>query len=171
MSHRNIRKQQEDFVKEVDKLVNQPHFTLKSFAKDVDDHLNTWKIKVSGALTDSEEVKQLKKMKGMLDAINEVSKGKDVTKMGRRDKLKITAMSGSDPKDINDTIDAFSRMKTMHSWLRKRKDAGQKMPETQEDAQRLMTLDMKAGDNNTGASKRYMNTMKKQASRRSGRGR
>jgi hypothetical protein len=67
---------------------------------------------------------------------------------------------------INEAISSFSRMKSMHKWLRERKERGAAMPKNQEDAQLMMRTDMQTGAAVTDEQKAMMKSMRKKAERR-----
>jgi len=169
LQDRKEKQEVDKFKEEMAKMLSSRTFTLKSFMDDVESSLSSWSVKLSGITGGSEEVKALEDMKSTLEAIYGVMGNKSLFKLGRREKLLITAKSGKQMSDVNKVVEAFARMKTMHGWMRDRKDRGDRMPENQDEAQDMMMRDMKKGLVGQGGSEKgMMEKMKKRSMRRAG---
>ena len=153
----------------MDKMLTSKSFTLKTFISDIDSSLSSWQVKMSGVTGGSKEVNALKDMKGTLEAIHEVVGNKSLTKLERREKLMITAKSGKGMPEINEVIESFRRMKTMHSWMKGRKARGDRMPSNQDEAQEMIINDRKKRLVGGGEEKSMMDKVKRRSMRRAGR--
>ncbi|GMI36386.1 hypothetical protein TrRE_jg11936 [Triparma retinervis] len=169
LQDRKERQETDKFKEEMEKMLKSKSFTLKTFISDIDSSLSSWQVKLSGVTGGSKEVKALKDMKATLEAIHGAVGNKSLFKLGRREKLLITAKSGKSMPEINEVIESFRRMKTMHSWMRERKERGDRMPSNQDEAQEMMMIDMKKGLVGGGEEKSVMEKVKRRSMRRAGR--
>ena len=147
MTDRREAKINEEFVKNMDKMVDLEEFLIKDFVTEIDSSLNSWMLKIRGAVKTNPEIEQLKKTRELLGNVQE-EMGEGHTELDRKQKLTIAAKSTTSLSAVNDTLEQFDRMRLMHGWLRKRKAAGRKMPQTQGEAQHLLQADIKSGDPN-----------------------
>jgi len=167
MVERNEEKAKENFSKEMEKMLNTDKFDLSHFISELDVGLSSWRAKAANLTGSNEDLKQLQDTKAMLESIQQVvgNKALNGRVLDRRSKIKIAAKAGKNVNDINVAVDSFMKMQSMHKWLKERQARGDPLPQSQEEAQQLMQMDMQNGKMGEESNESYIKQMKKKQKR------
>jgi signal recognition particle GTPase len=166
-SNRAIKKQEDIFVEQMENLLKADVFTLKVMIDDMEDNLSSWKVKLSGVTGGKEDVEALRKAKAILESLQlECTAKKGIMKLGRREKIRAASRSGVTIEAVNEAVNSYSRMRTMHQWVKGRQNRGEGIPKNQKEAQELMQRDMLSGKFSNEEQKDLMAKMKKRAAKK-----
>ena len=168
MMEKGKRDQDNEFVKNMEKMVAKDGFTIADFIEELDLSLNSWKVKITGAVTTNPEIVALKRTRALLDAMGMEMPEGGYVELDRKQKLVVAARSGQTVEEINKLNEQFSRMRVMQAWLRKRHLDGQRLPGTQAEAQQMLQSDIAQG-NSRYIDKKWLAEQKKSAGRKMGR--
>lgn len=141
-------------VDQIALMANSERWTIKMFADEIDETLSSWTTKIPGAGS-SAEIQQAKEsqtvIKAIMDEIGDDVTAGDLSKMDRRQKLKLAIACKKPMDELNTVLASFSQMDIMHRILRYRKKEGIELPTDevglkmamQKDGMKVMTKEEK----------------------------
>jgi len=131
LAERAQNKKAAKLVDQIALMANSPTWTLKMFADEIDETLSSWSTKIPGASNTAEiqTAKETQKVvKAMLDNLGEQVTAKDISKLDRKQKLKLAIACKKPMDEVNTVLNSFSQMEIMHRILRYRKENGIPLP-------------------------------------------
>ena len=101
--------------------------------------VNGWKGYIPG-VKDDETIVSMQKQISVLDAMTEEELA-DYNRLRRREKLRVAESAGITVQDLNGLLGQYENAKVMHQWLIARRERGDSLPESMDEAQSLMQFD------------------------------
>lgn len=110
-------------------MVDTPNWTLRPWKKTMESQLSSWTMYIPG-VGSSDEVKNIKKFKEMLDAMtdSELDSPETINGVARQ---RISAKSGHPTDDVARMLYFFKQSLVMHTWLEVKKIAGERLPQSE----------------------------------------
>lgn len=150
LSARAQNKQAAKLVDQVNQMANSKTWTIKMFADEINETLNSWTSKIPGA-GNSAEMQQAKQtqivVNAMIGNLGENVTAGEISKLDRKAKLKLAIACKKPMDEVNSVLESFKQMEIMHRILRYRKENGIALPTDQnglkmamkEDGMKVMT--------------------------------
>eukprot|EP00947_MAST-08B_sp_MAST-8B-sp1_P004815 g4815.t1 len=129
LEDRKMRKEKEGqvehFMRMRENMLAKDAFTLADFRE---------------SLKDDETIVSMQKQISVLDAMTEEELA-DYNRLRRREKLRVAESAGITVQDLNGLLGQYENAKVMHQWLIARRERGDSLPESMDEAQSLMQFD------------------------------
>jgi hypothetical protein len=143
MAERSKRKQQEQYVEQMERLSNLDKFTMKDYREELQRGLSGWAAKIS--FMESKEIKMAKEVLAVVDKFVDVigpdATAEDLIGMDRLQRLKVATASNKSLEDISIMISQITNMDVMQKALRKRRLEGKSIPKDPEAMQNIIKRD------------------------------
>eukprot|EP00607_Mallomonas_marina_P009671 CAMPEP_0182420002 /NCGR_PEP_ID=MMETSP1167-20130531/4473_1 /TAXON_ID=2988 /ORGANISM="Mallomonas Sp, Strain CCMP3275" /LENGTH=166 /DNA_ID=CAMNT_0024595345 /DNA_START=162 /DNA_END=662 /DNA_ORIENTATION=- len=119
------------FGEMIDLMVKTPKWTLKPWKETMESQLSSWIMYVPGVGT-SDEVKNIKKFKEMLDCMTP-QELETPESIGGKAKERIAVTSSHPVEDVSRMLMFFKHSLVLHTWLHMKKTCKEEMPKTEEE--------------------------------------
>lgn len=130
MESRRERKEQENYMEQMERLSNMEKLTLEKYKEELNRGLDSWGAKLSFGQT--KEIQLAKEVVAcincFIDVIGKDATAEDLIDMDRLQRLKVAAASKKSLEDIKIMISQVQNMDLMQRTLRKRKAEGKPIP-------------------------------------------
>lgn len=130
MNSRRERKEQENYMAQMERLSNMEELTLEKYKAELDRGLNSWGAKLSFGIT--KEIKLAKEVVACIECfigvLGKEATAEDLIEMDRLQRLKVATASNKSVEDIQIMISQVQNMDLMQRTLRKRKTEGKPIP-------------------------------------------
>lgn len=130
MESRKERKEQENYMEQMERLSNMEELTLEKYKEELDRGLDSWGAKLSFGQT--KEIELAKEVVACINCFIEVlgteATADDLINMDRMQRLKVATASNKSMEDIQIMISQVQNMDLMQRTLRKRKAEGKPIP-------------------------------------------
>ncbi|KAL7527929.1 hypothetical protein ACHAXR_002198 [Thalassiosira sp. AJA248-18] len=131
MAERAQTKKAAKLIDQIALMANADKWTLKMFADEIDETLSSWTTKIPGAsrTTEIQQAKESQKvMKEIIKELGVNATSGDISRMDRKQKLKLAIACQKPMDELNAVLNSFSQMDIMHRILRYRKKEGIVLP-------------------------------------------
>ena len=135
---------EKQFQEMMDMMTSVPKWSLKPWKKTMDSQLNSWMMYVPG-VSSSDEVKEIKEFKNMLDSMSDAELDNPEAIDGPA-RAKIAAKAGKTVDDVTRMLFFYKQSLIIASWLQMKKKAGEAMPATEQELQELQASDGRLGN-------------------------
>lgn len=130
MENRNQKKQQEEYLAQMQRLSEMEMLTLDNYKKELDRGLDQWGANISFLQT--KEVKTAKEVVAVVNALIEVKGGDsvadDLVNMDRLERLKVATATNKTVEEVAILLAQIQNMDLMQRTLRKRHSEGKPIP-------------------------------------------
>jgi hypothetical protein len=140
MANQKIESTKEDkFTSMIKIMIDNKKWTMKPWKATMDNTLSGWTMYIPG-VSSSTEATELKSMKAMMDSMTDAElEAPDTIKQPARER--ISKASGKNLDEVTKLLWSFKQSLIVHTWLHARKDAGEKIPQTQAEMIELQERD------------------------------
>mmetsp|Transcript_11458 Transcript_11458/g.14184 ORF Transcript_11458/g.14184 Transcript_11458/m.14184 type:complete len:257 (+) Transcript_11458:116-886(+) len=132
--NRMERKKDERTAEQFEKMAAMEVWTVQAFLDDLSVGLSSWRSKIPG-MSNVKELQTTKRVAEVLKAVSAVTgpdaTGEDLSRLGKKEKLKICIKAETSIEEVNGIIQQFEAMQMMHQMLRYRKKVGKPLPKDQ----------------------------------------
>lgn len=131
LADRAKTKQAAKMVDQIALMANTHRWTIKHYADEIDETLNSWKAKLPGTGS-TVEMQQAKEkgliIKTMIEQLGADVTYKEIKDLDRKQKLKLAIACKIPMDELEATFNSFQQMDIMHRILRYRKGQGTALP-------------------------------------------
>ena len=143
MENRRTKKEQEQYMEQMERLSNMEELTLENYKGELERGLDSWGAKLT--LGQTKEIKLAKEVVDCIGCFIEVlgksAKIDDLINMDRLQRLKVATSSNKSVEDIQIMITQVQNMDLMQRTLRKRKLEGKPIPPDSQSMQAAIRKD------------------------------
>jgi signal recognition particle GTPase len=137
-------KKENQFKDMITTMVKSPKWTLRVWRATMTDQLGSWTMYVPG-VSSSEEVKEIKNFKVILDAMTdtELDNYELVNGIVRE---RLARVSGRPPQEVAKLIFFYKQSLVVSTWLNKKKECKELLPESEFEMQEMQETDIRMRD-------------------------
>jgi hypothetical protein len=143
MRERSKRKEQEQYVEQMERLSNLEVFTMANYREELQRGLSGWASKIS--FLESKEVKMAKEVlevvEKIIDVVGPDATAEDLIAMDRLQRLRVATASNKSLEEVAILVGQITNMDVMQKALRKRRLDGKPIPRDPEAMQGIIRKD------------------------------